>query len=53
MADGKHRFSHRGKKRQKKLPDIDGLYDKYVLWGLIQENEKMEGGILTFMVDNL
>jgi len=36
-------FLNRGKKEAKKLPDIDGLYDKYVLWGLIQENEKNGG----------
>lgn len=32
-----------GKKDEKKLPDIDGLYGKYVTWGLIKNNEKSGG----------
>lgn len=30
------------------LPDIDGLYDKYVDWGLITNKEK-DGGALTYL----
>jgi len=33
-----------GKKDENKLPDIDGLYDKYVTWNMIKENEK-KGGV--------
>lgn len=36
-------FLNRGKKEEKKLKEMDGLYDKYVLWGLIEEEEK-DGG---------
>ncbi len=35
---------NQGKKDEKKLPDVDGLYDKYVQWNLIKQNEK-NGGI--------
>lgn len=34
---------NKGKKESKLLPDIDGLYDKYVLWGLLDENERSGG----------
>lgn len=34
---------NKGKKDEDKLPDIPGLYDKYVEWGIIKANEK-EGG---------
>lgn len=35
---------NRGKKKEaNKLPDIDGLYDRYVDWGLIKQNEKSGG----------
>ena len=34
---------NKGKKEAKKLPEIDVLYDKYVQWGLIDENEKNGG----------
>ena len=34
---------NRGKKEAKQLPDIPGLYDKYVQWGLIKANEKNGG----------
>ena len=34
---------NKGKKESKQLPDIPGLYDKYVQWGLIQANEKNGG----------
>src|SRR5574344_483508 len=33
-----------GKKDENKLPEIEGLYDKYVKWNLIKENEK-KGGV--------
>jgi len=36
-------FLNKGKKTDKKLPNIDGLYDKYVLWGIIPENESRGG----------
>lgn len=34
---------NKGKKPEKQLPDIDGLYEKYVQWNLIQQNEKNGG----------
>lgn len=34
---------NKGKKEAKQLPDIPGLYDKYVQWGLIKANEKNGG----------
>ncbi|MEI6747901.1 MAG: Omp85 family outer membrane protein [Bacteroidales bacterium] len=36
---------NKGKSDSKKLPDIPGLYDKYVEWGLIDEGEKDGGGV--------
>ncbi|MDL2312836.1 BamA/TamA family outer membrane protein [Bacteroidales bacterium OttesenSCG-928-B11] len=33
---------NKGKKDEDKLPDVDGLYEKYQKWGLIGENE--DGG---------
>jgi hypothetical protein len=30
---------NKNKKEDKKLPDIDGLYEKYVKWGIIHKNE--------------
>lgn len=30
---------NKGKKDEKKLPDVEGLYDKYVKWNIIKENE--------------
>jgi outer membrane protein assembly factor BamA len=36
---------NKGKSDSKKLPDIPGLYDKYVEWGLIDEGEKEGGGV--------
>lgn len=30
---------NKGQKDSKKLPNIDGIYDKYIKWGLIDENE--------------
>lgn len=36
-------FLNRGKKEKNKLKEMDGLYDKYVLWGIIDENEKNGG----------
>ncbi len=35
-------------KESKKLPAVDGLYDDYVKWGLIDEKEK-KGGTLSFL----
>ena len=34
---------NKGKDDEDKLPDVPGLYDKYVSWGIIKEDEK-EGG---------
>ena len=34
---------NKGKKENKKLPDIDGLYQKYINWGLIKTNEQKGG----------
>lgn len=34
---------NKGKDEADKLPDVPGLYDRYVSWGLIDENEQ-EGG---------
>lgn len=34
---------NKGKDEEDKLPDVPGLYDKYVSWGIIKEDEK-EGG---------
>ena len=37
---------NKGKKEDKKLPDVDGLYEKYVQWGLIN-SEEADGGTIT------
>jgi len=37
---------NKGKSDEDKLPDIPGLYDKYVDWGVIPENQA-SGGLLT------
>lgn len=34
---------NKGKKEEKQLPDIDGLYEKYIQWNLIKENERNGG----------
>lgn len=34
---------NKGKKEEKQLPYIDGLYEKYIQWGLIGQNEKNGG----------
>ena len=34
---------NKGKKPERQLPDIDGLYEKYIQWGLIKQNEKSGG----------
>lgn len=36
---------NKGKSEPEKLPDIPGLYDKYVEWGIIDEGEKEGGGV--------
>lgn len=36
---------NKGKDEEDKLPDIDGLYDKYVDWGIIQA-EEADGGFV-------
>jgi hypothetical protein len=36
---------NKGKSESEKLPDIPGLYDKYVDWGLIDQGEKEGGGV--------
>jgi len=36
---------NKGKSESKKLPEIPGLYDKYVEWGLIENGEKDGGGV--------
>ncbi len=35
---------NKGVKEEKKLPDVPGLYDEYVSWGLLSQNEK-DGGM--------
>lgn len=37
---------NKGKKEDKKLPDVDGLYEKYIAWGLINP-EEADGGTIT------
>lgn len=37
---------NKGKKDDKKLPDVDGLYEKYQSWGLIRPEEADGGNIL-------
>ncbi len=39
---------NKGSKADKKLPHVDGLYDDYVKWGLIDNTEK-NGGRLNFL----
>ena len=39
---------NRGKSGSNKLPDLPGLYDKYVSWGLINSTEK-NGGFHTYI----
>jgi len=40
---------NKNKKEEKKLPtDIDGLYEKYVLWNIIHEDEK-DGGMHPYL----
>jgi len=39
---------NKGKSDDKKLPQVDGLYDKYVSWGIIHENEK-SGNLVTYL----
>ena len=37
-----------GKDEEDKLPDVAGLYDRYVLWGIIPD-EEIKGGPLTYL----
>jgi len=37
-----------GKDEEDKLPDVAGLYDRYVLWGIIPDKE-IKGGPLTYL----
>ncbi len=39
---------NKGKDEKDKLPDIDGLYDKYIQWGIIPDNEADGGFVPTF-----
>lgn len=39
---------NRGQRDSKKLPEIEGLYDKYQQWGLIAKNET-DGGFFPFL----
>jgi hypothetical protein len=39
---------NRGKSEEKKLPEVDGLYDKYVEWGVIRPEEK-GGNTITYL----
>ncbi len=39
---------NKGKDDDKKLPDVEGLYDKYVDWGVIKEEEK-KGNVTTYL----
>lgn len=39
---------NKGKKNEDKLPDVPGLYDKYVSWGIIPASEA-DGGTLNFI----
>ena len=39
---------NKGKSPDKQLPDIDGLYDKYVEWGIIKQDEK-DGGWVNYL----
>lgn len=43
---------NKGKDENEKLPDEDGLYEKYIEWGIIDENEK-EGNITTYLKGGL
>ena len=37
-----------GKDEEDKLPDVAGLYDRYILWGIIPD-EEIKGGPLTYI----
>ncbi|MCK4698689.1 MAG: BamA/TamA family outer membrane protein, partial [Bacteroidales bacterium] len=39
---------NKGKDEEDKLPDVAGLYDRYVLWGIIPDKE-IKGGPLTYI----
>jgi outer membrane protein assembly factor BamA len=39
---------NKGRSEDKKLPDVDGLYDKYVDWGVIKPDEK-DGNTTTYL----
>ena len=39
---------NKGKDEEDKLPEVDGLYDKYLEWGLITEQEANGGFVPTF-----
>lgn len=39
---------NKNKSEDKKLPDVDGLYDKYVTWGIISQDEQ-DGGWLNYV----
>lgn len=39
---------NKGKNDDKKLTDIDGLYEKYIQWGLISQNEANGGAVSSF-----
>ena len=39
---------NKGRSEDKKLPDVDGLYDKYVEWGVIKPGEK-DGNTTTYL----
>ena len=39
---------NKGKDEDKKLPEVDGLYDKYVDWDVIKEEEK-DGNMTTYL----
>lgn len=43
---------NRGKDTDKKLPDVEGLYDKYVRWGVIGPNEA-RGNTTTYLKTGL
>lgn len=36
-------FMNKGKKPEKQLPNVDGLYQKYIDWGIIKANEQNGG----------
>ncbi len=39
-----------GKDENEKLPDVDGLYEKYVEWGVISDEEKDGGSVNHFKI---